>query len=200
MKVWIGIFVGLILAFLTSKLKMNIKYLEKNKNMLKIHFNINLGLYLFGFIKILGISFKEDGIYFLFFQFPYNKMKIDADSVKILKEFSVWNFLKSLQIKLEKFHLNLEIGTEDMMLTVFLVFALSTFLSIFSAKNKKQINSKKYYYKITPIYQTNHLSFELSSKISIRIWNLLKSLKSVNESTNDKEEHNVHGKKVPIKI
>ena len=200
MKLLIGIFLGLILAFLTSKLKINIRYLKKEKNSFKIKFNVNLGLYLFGFIKILGISLKEDGVHFLCFRFPYNKMKIDTDSMKILKEFSIWNFLKSLKIRFEKFHLNLKIGTEDMMFTVFLVFALSTFLSILSAKNRKQINLKKFYYKITPIYQVNQLSFEASSQISIQIWNILKSLKTLSESTNEKKEHKVHGKKVPLKI
>lgn len=200
MKVLIGIFLGLILAFLTSKFKINIRYLNKEKHSFSVKFNVNLGIYLFGFIKILGISLKEDGMHFLCFRFPYNKMKIDADSMKILKEFSVWNFLKSLKIKLEKFNLNLKIGTEDMMLTVFLVFALSTFLSILSAKARKQINLKNYYYKITPIYEVNQLSFLFSSQISIKIWNILKSLKSLNETANEKKEYKVHVKKVPLKI
>lgn len=200
MKIWLGIFLGLILIMLATHLKINVMYLTKQKKSLKIHFKINFGLYLFGLIKIAGISLKEDGIHFLCFKFPYNKMKIDKDSMKVLKDFSISNLLKSLHLKLEQFHLNLKIGTEEMMLTMFFVFAISTFLSILLAKNCKPTKSKNYDYKITPVYNQNQLSFEFSSKISMKTFHVIQMLILIKQNIKKKKEKNVQTKRVLIKI
>ncbi len=198
MKILISIFFILIIGIFTSKFKVNTIYLEKQKNSLNIKFNIKLSFYLFGIIPIIGIQFKEDGIYFLCFKFPYKLLKIEKDSLKILKDFSVINFLKSLHLKLDQLNINLKIGSEDMILTVFSVFAISTFLSILSAKHRKQINLKQYHYKITPIYNTNILSFQISSKLSIKTYHLIKAFRSASKS--NKKDNQIHIKKVPVKI
>lgn len=200
MNILISIFFALILIFLVSKVKINIKHLQKYQKSLKIHFNVNLGVYLFGFIKIFGVTLKEDGIHFLFFRFPYNKIKIDKKSIKTVKEFSIIDILKSLNLKLDKFYINLNIGTENVMLTVFTVFIISTFLSIVSSKNRKQINFKNYYYKITPIYNSNEFIFYTSMQISIKILNIIKTLVSINKNTKKRKQYNFHINKSPIKI
>lgn len=200
MKIWFGIFLGLILAILVSSIKINVMYLTKQKKSLKIRFNVKIGLYLFGFIKIVGISLKEDGIHFLCFTFPYNKMKIDKDSMKFLKNFSLLNILHLLNINLKKFHVDLRIGTENMMLTVFLVFAISTFLSILCAKNRKQINLEKYDYKIRPIYHQNQISFEIATIISISMCNILKTILFARRQTKKKKQDKFYASKIPIKI
>ena len=164
MRQLICIFFVVILVYMTSKLKINIQSLTKQENSLKIKFRVNVGIYLLGVIKVFGISFKEDGIHFLFFKISYREMKIDQ---KMVKEISVWKLLKSLHPKFEQFAFHLKIGSEDVMLTVFSVFAISTFLSMVSAQNRKQINQKNYCYEIMPIYGKNALSFQASSQISM---------------------------------
>lgn len=200
MKIWIGIFLIFVLVIITSKLKINIKYLKKEKNEFKVRFDINLGWYLFGFCKIFGISLKEDAVYFLWFKIPYNTMKIEKDSIKMLKDVSVWDFFKSLKLRLEQLKIHLKIGCEDAMLTVFSVFAISTFLSILLARNAKQINQNNYYYQITPIYNANAFQFEICSQISIQTFNLLKAFHAMNRREKDKKVCQIHVKKVPIKI
>lgn len=198
MKILISIFFILIIGIFTSKFKVNTIHLEKQKNSLNIKFNIKLGFYLFGIIKTIGIQFKEDGIYFLCFKFPYNTLKIDKDSMKLIKDFSVINFLKSLHLKIDQLNINLKIGSEDMILTVFSVFVISTFLSILSAKHRKQINLKQYYYKITPIYNTNVLTFQISSKFSMKTYHLIKAFISASKA--NKKDNQIHVKEVPVKI
>lgn len=187
MKIWLGVFLGLILIILATHLKINVIYLTKQRKSFKIQFHVNVGLYLFGVIKIAGISFKEDGIYFLGFTLPYNKIKIHKDSIKILKDFSINNLLKSLHLKLEQFHLNFKIGTEEMMLTVFLVFVISTFLSILLSKSCNPMKIKNYDYKITPVYNQNYLSFEFSSKISMKTFHVIQMLTSIKQNAKKKE-------------
>jgi hypothetical protein len=197
MKIFIGILFFLILISWTLKLKINIHHLYKDKNSLKVYFNVNVGIYLLGVIKIFGISFKEDGIYFLSIKIPYNKISIGKESKKILKEMPIMNTLKFLNLKIDKFKFILEVGSENMMLTVFSVFAISTFLSILSAKCAKQINLKHYYYQVTPAYNTNTLSFKSSAIISMRISNILKAIIFANNHT--KKTYKVHIKKVPVR-
>ncbi len=200
MKLLIGIFFSLILAFLTSKLKINVLYLQKEKNSFPISFKVKIGFYLFGFVKLFGIIFQEDGFHVLCFSFPYNKLKIDQDSIKILKDFSVVDFFKLLNMKLDKLNFQLKIGSEDMILTVFSVFAISTFLSILSAKNRKQINLKNFYYKITPVYHTNLLDFKISLKISIKISHIIRTLSFIKKRPKQTKDYHFHIRKVPIKI
>ena len=200
MKILIGIFFILILAFLTLKLKINVKWIEKEKNSLKIKFNINLGLYFAGIIKILAISLKEDGVHFLCFRFPYNIVKMDKDSMKILKDFPVFKMLKSLNLKLEQLYFDLELGCEDMIFTTFSVFAISTIVSILFAQQAKQISPKKFHYQIAPVYNTNTLRFRISTKICVKISNLLKILSSLQKYRKIKKQNKISMKKVPIKI
>lgn len=200
MKLLIGIFFSLILAFLTSKLKVNLLYLQKEQDTFHIKFKIKVGFYLFGFVKLFGITLQENGICFLCFTFPYPKLKIDQDSIKILKDFSVVDILKSLNIKLDKLNLQLKIGSEDMILTVFSVFAISTFLSIVSAKNRKQINLRNFYYKITPMYHTNLLDFTISLKISMKIFRIIQTFCSIKRCPKQTKSYHFHVKREPMKI
>lgn len=185
---------------MTSKLKINVKSIKKQENSLNIQFNVNVGLYLFGVVKIFGISLKEDAIHFLFFRFPSNFMKMDQESVKILRNIPFFNLLKLRSFRLEEFHLDLKIGTEDVIVTVFSVFAISTILSILSARNARQIHTKNYDYKITPIYNANLLSFQVSAKMSIKIFQIIKILSFMKKHQKNKELNKFSSPKVPVKI
>ncbi len=199
MNILITIFFILILGFLTSKLKINVQSIEKEKNDLKIKFNINFGFYLFGIIKILGISLQENGIDCLGIHFSYSKIKLEKDSLEIFKEFSVFQLLKYLHPKLEKLNLKLTIGTEDVILTAVLVFISSTFLSIVGAKNRKQINSKQYSYQINPVYNKNQLSFQIASKVSVKMVDLIKTISYIKKNKK-KKINSPTIKKIPLKI
>lgn len=192
MKILSCIFFVVILLYMTSKLKINIRSLTKQENSLKIQFRVNVGIYLLGVIKVFGISFKEDGIHFLCFHFRYPNVKIDKESMKMFKKFSIIDILKMLKIKLDKFHFNLQIGTEDIMLTVFFVCVISTMLSILSAQNAKSINLKNYDYQIAPIYNKNALSFRNSSQISFSIPRLFKTIALLKKQNKLKQENHLN--------
>ena len=97
-----------------------------------------------------------------------------------------------LKIKLDKFHFNLQIGTEDIMLTVFFVCVISTMLSILSAQNAKSINLKNYDYQIAPIYNKNALSFRNSSQISFSIPRLFKTIALLKKQNKLKQENHLN--------
>ena len=172
MKILISVVVVFFLIIWTSKIKINIEYLNNQNNIRKIKFNINIGIYWLGLIKILGVSLKEDGMKILFFKFRYTKIKLNKAKMKNIKKDIVIEILKKL--KLEKLKLNVSLGIEDIGLTVFLTFVISTFLSILPAIKNKQINLKNYYYTVMPVYNRNTFDFDISAKFSIKLINLVK--------------------------
>lgn len=182
MKIFISILVILFLIIFTSRIKVNVISSKKATKGEKIQFKVNLGIYLFGIIKIFGINFKQDGVYFLFFSMPYSKIKINKNELQILKEYSILDSAKLLDLKVNKFYLDLKIGSEEMMLTVFSVFAISTLVSIFLAKHSKGTKRKNYYYKITPMYNVDILEFEISAQVSLKLINFIKNLIATNKN------------------
>lgn len=168
----------LILLFLvTSKIKVNIQNLQKTTWTSKIVYKVKVGIYLLGFIKILGISFTQNGIHFLGFTFKYPKFSVTEISTNQLKSIFSMSNLQNLKVQFTKIQINFKIGFESMMFTVFSVFFMSTIISVLFARNIKNINFKKSYYNIAPIYNKNDLNFKISLEFSIYFFNLIKILK-----------------------
>ena len=176
MKIFIYILVVFIILFFSSTFKLKIRYLEKKNFSGIINFDVNLGLYLFEVIKIVSINLKNDGIYFCFFKIPYKKFKFYKMNLKEVKNYRLKENLKNLNLKIEKMNLKINIGVEDIGVTVFAVFAISTFLSIFTIKYKNKINVNNYSYAINPIYNTNTFGVKFSIVISESFFYLLKAI------------------------
>lgn len=174
MKILVGIFLVLCLSLITSKFKINVVSLQKERCSKKVDFDVNIGLYLLGIVKILSIHLKKEGIYFFGWSIPYKNLQMNNFKMKDLKITSILEFLKILDFKLNEFKIDLKIGTEDVLFTVFSVFAISTFLSVFFAKNRKKVNQKKCNYCIVPVYNSNELSFRISLKLSLNMVNFIK--------------------------
>ena len=182
MKIFISSLFVLILAFFTSKFKIKVMYLKKDKKQLKIDFNVKLGIYLFGFIKIFSVLLKNDGIHFLFFRISYNRIKFDKNSFKSIKNYSIFNITNDLKLSLESFNLKTEIGISSIVATVLFVVLISNMICFVTSSTFKKINFKKYYYKIYPVYNSNLLEFELKTEISIKIYNLVKTLSKIKKN------------------
>ncbi len=188
MKILISIFFVVFLILVTSKVKINILSLQKDRSSKKVDFDINVGLYLLGIVKILSVHLRKEGIYFLGWSIPYKNLPIDNLKMKDFKMTFVLEFLKILDFRLNEFKVELKIGTEDVLLTAFSVFVISTFFSIFFAKNRRKINQKNYNYHVVPIYNSNELSFRISLKLSINLINLIKALFSQKQKRQVKQK------------
>ena len=176
MMIFSSIFLIFILI-ITAKLLINVENLEKNQISHKIIYKIKIGIYVLGCIKIFGISLTETGIHCLGFSFKYPKISINKIKKSHLKTIFSFNYLKNLKIKFQKIQIQIGIGFENIMLTVFSVFAISTFFSILLAQNIKNINPKRTYYNVSPIYNKNAFNFKISLNLSINIFNLIKTIK-----------------------
>ncbi len=124
------IIVLLLLLIIFSDVRLNIKkcYISnieegRKKDKLNKEILIYVEFYLLGIIKIAKIRITEKAM---------KKIKIETDSKKIkkdveeIKKLNPIELIKKLKIKVKKLNLNLEFGTESVMLTVYLIAFLSS--------------------------------------------------------------------------
>lgn len=184
-------FAFFILGFILSKVKFNIKKYEykndfessviKNKNSKVNIFKINVGLYLFGIIKIFSIYLENDGVRIFGKKISYKKMKLNEPfkniNFKDLKEDFKLSELKKWKLNLESLDLRLDMGFENVLLTSFSIFIISTSLSFLVRNLIKKYIPEKYKYVIKPHYRNgNKIDLSLNGIISINTVHIISIL------------------------
>lgn len=208
---FIFIILFLIFGLIFSRVKINVKKINlkilKNE-ILEKDFLVTVGVYLYGKIKIFSVSFKDENIRFMGKKLSLRNMKESAFYKKIieldikdLERKIITNNVRDLKLKFEKLNLNLTLGTESTIITSFLIFLLSTGISILIQKSARKYNPKKYNFIITPRYENCNListnfesivSFKANTLIKIFIYlnNILKEKdKDKNNTLIDKKKH-----------
>ncbi|MCL2860312.1 MAG: hypothetical protein FWF46_07175 [Oscillospiraceae bacterium] len=171
---FIGIIVLLTVAsiiLILSSVKIQIKKLEANNT--KIKYDIVINLFFLSKVKYFKIKINED---FINKRININKiMKFFKPKEDIKSQYNEIKFdFEMLHIKLEEFHMELSVGTEDVLITTVLIVVISTIFSILFKKAIKKYDSKKYFYNITPVYTNkNILKLTLSSIINIKIVHII---------------------------
>ena len=151
-----------ILGIVLSKVKFKIKHLKYETNFKETHkkFEINVGIYLYGYIKILGATLGDDGVKIFGKKVSYHKFKWfepfkNVDFKGLNHDFKL-SEMREWKLQLEKLDLELNMGFEDVLFTSFSIFAVSTFLSFFVKKTVKKYNPKRYRYTIMPHYRSKN--------------------------------------------
>lgn len=159
------ILITIILLF--SKIKININkfnYLSINPKNKKKDYNIIIQLIILKKFPIFEIKFNKNNI-----------MKIEKIKQKIKNKFETFDFteikknkevkkkilkiIKKLKIDIDKINLNIEIGTENAVLTSFLIPIVATLVTYILRTNIKNnfIKSEENKFKIKPIYYNQNL-------------------------------------------
>ena len=170
----LGLLLLIILLLIFSTIKLNVERLnisnyEKGFEKSKIakEFKIFIELYLFGKIKIAKIRINKKILKKLNVENDLRDLKKD---VQLIKKVNIFEIFKLLKIKLERLNLKAEIGTEDVMITVFLVTFISTALGII-CRNAEQ---NKVEFNIMPLYQFgNAINFRLNCIINVKIVHII---------------------------
>ena len=169
-----------ILGFLLSKIKFNIKYFKFKKTSQKLerNFDINAGLYLYGFIKIISFNLEDDGIRIFGKKVNYKKINFfevfkSLNFTNIEKDFKLIK-LRKWKLRLDELDFTLDLGFENVLITSLSIFVVSTFLSFFVKKTVKRFNPKKHRYIIKPHYRdTNFINVDLKGKLSAETMDLI---------------------------
>jgi len=129
----------------------NINKLQDDSNKYKLE----ISFYLFNKIKWGWKKFNNDNLKKI-----YQNAKLDKIDLRSIEKEIKWSDLKQIkkiEPKFALFNLNVKVGTEDVIVTSFLVFAISTFLSILLPYTIKEYKKDKYVYEIKPIYMNQNL-------------------------------------------
>ncbi len=136
--------------------------------------NININVYFLRFIKILKIKINEKYLSIFgikiklkeLYEKYINKKILKKDFNKIKDNYKEIDF-KLLKPNLNKFKFKLEVGTENAIFTSFLTFIISSVLTYILKKSINTFDSKKYNYKIMPMY-SNENYYYASLKTNIK--------------------------------
>ncbi len=99
--------------------------------------------------------------------------------IRLSEKYNITKDLKEIvkNIKLETYKLNLKIqlGTENVILTSFLIPAISTILTFFIYKTKNK--SSEQYFQVMPIYQSKNLiNFQLEGIFQIKVIHIITTI------------------------
>ena len=177
-----------ILLITFSTIKINIQKLNFNNEEVNsaLDYSFFIELYFLDKIKIFSLMInpekleklnKEMNLETKIKQVNFSKIKNELPNKNEIKE-----LVKKLKIKLDEFHLILQIGTEDVIITSAIVTGIASILGIILAKLIKNYNDEKYRYEIMPVYKNKNmvkLSFDCIIKVKmIHIINIIYTLVS----------------------
>ena len=181
----LGTIIALLLIFtilLLSKLQIEIKNLkignkEENKGRIKDKYEVKITLYFLEKIPILWFRLNNKRIRKISNSKQLEKIDLKAieKNVKFNKE--TIQIIKNIKIKISKLNLRIDIGTEDAILTSYLIAIIASLIGIILphiVQNNKINNCK---YIVNPIYQNRNIyHVNLDSIISIKIVHIIYSM------------------------
>lgn len=180
------ILVLIFFILITSKIKIkidNFKFNYKSKiKLLNDKYNVRIQFIIFNFLPIFWVNINKKKIEKLKRNSSKSKLQLKLQN-KIKSEISfnkiVRNISKGrgkqiqeiLNLKINKFNLELNFGTDFMFLTNLLIPIISTGISTFLYK----YDAKKTYYRILPIYNLgNTLLLSFSGEFEIKVADIIK--------------------------
>ena len=137
-------------------------------------YNIKLELYFCNRIKIFQVPIYKAK---LAKSRRWNKLKKQLNkkqnwSLKQVK--LIVRYLKELKIDVEKFCFNLSLGTENVIITSFIVAFIASSIGILIGNFIKNYNENLYYYKIRPLYKNeNIVDMKFSCIIKVKLIHII---------------------------
>ena len=183
----------LILGIIFLKVKITANSLDFElfrKDLRKSEYDIRIGLYFLGLIKILNIRIRNGVIEYIFVKLDINKIiksKLYIDKIKpkfdnITKKKMMEN-LKKTRFKLENFKFNLKLGTDSIVVTSMLVGIISGIISYSMQTYIEKYNKENYYWRVLPNFEENlfvKLSASLKLSYSPFLSKIVKRLQFIN--------------------
>ncbi len=154
--------------------KCDVIFNEKVDNKLDIReLKLFVDLIIFQKIKILTINVNQEYCEVFNIKFNINGIKLSKEKEENSVVFVLKN-LDKLKPKINKFELNLSLGTRDMLITLLGVPVLATYISFLFSKYSITNNYNNFYLRINPNYfNINNFSLKLTASIYLNAINFL---------------------------
>ena len=152
--------------------KFELNNLKNETLSISCNYKLVFSLYLFNKIKWISIKLNKDKVTKI-----YKKMKIDRFDFKKLEQnfkFEDLKQLKTLDPKISYLNFLVKVGVEDTILTTFIIFVISTIISILLPYTIKKYEKDKYYYQILPLYiNKNVYEIKLDCIIEVKMVHII---------------------------
>lgn len=193
----LGTIIALLLIFtilLLSKLQIEIKNLkignkEENKGRIKDKYEVKIILYFLEKIPILWFRLNDERIRKISNSKQLEKIDLKAIEKNIKFNKETLEIIKNIKIKISKLNLRIDLGTEDAILTSYLIAFIASLIGLILPHivQKNKINNCKYI--VNPIYQNRNIyHVNLDSIISIKIVHIIYSMLIFIKKGRDKHE------------
>lgn len=162
----------ILVILMLSTLKIEIINLRIGNLKIEKDYNIKISIKMFNKIKIFSTNLNKEKIKKL-----SNTKKFKNIDIKRLKNTASLNkedikLLKKIKPKIEELKLYIDLGTEDAVLTSYLIAILASSIGIILPYTCKDINNCKYI--VNPLYiGKNVFNLELESIISLKIVHII---------------------------
>ena len=121
----------------------------------KEKYKIEIALYLFNKLKWLKVTLNQARLKKI-----YGKIKLEKINLKNIEqnlELKTLTDIMKSEPQISFLDLHLKIGTEDVIITSFIVFIISTLISVILPYKIKEYQKDKYKYSIKPIYMNKNM-------------------------------------------
>ena len=146
--------------------------IKDKKDSISEKYKITISFYLWNIMKWISFKINHKKIRKI-----YQKIQLEKfDFKKIEKNFQLKDLkeIRKLNPEVSYFNLELKAGTEDAVLTSFIIFAISTFISILLPHVIKKYDADKYRYEIVPLYiNQNVYEMKLNCIIQIKMVHII---------------------------
>ena len=173
--------IALTILVMISSIKVDIQnfsFSNKTQKKLQYDYTIFLKLKLAKKLTIAKIVITKEKVEQLSKKMHVKEKMQNINFKKLKQGLSVREELKKkfakLNINIEEFHLNLEFGTEDVIITSVILTVLASLLGLILARYIRCYHKEKYEYKMTPIYQNkNMVKLSLNCIIEVKLVHII---------------------------
>lgn len=183
----------LFILLLLSTIRIEIKNLKignkevENQTRIKDNYEVKIGVYFLEKIPILWIRLNNKKVRKIYHSKRLEKIDLKKIETTIPFNKQTLQIIKQIKIRISKLNLQVAIGTEDAVLTSYLVAMIASVIGILLPHiiNK----NSNYYYKVNPLYQNkNEYHIDLDSIICIKIVHIIDSMLFLLKKGRDKNE------------
>ena len=175
------IIISTLLLFSKIKIEIiNFRFTSLNKRHVNKEYKIVVKLYILEKIPITKINITKTKLEKQRIKEKLEKIDVKAIQNKIKIDKNFFKAIKKINMQIKKINLNMELGTENAMLTSAIVPAISTIIAIYLRKKIKNYENQTFI--IQPVYQNQNLiNIYISGIFEIKMIHIIDMLYRLNK-------------------
>ncbi len=162
------------LLIISTNIQIRVENLKYNESHINQEYQISIYLYILSKIPIFKLKLTQNKFEKLN-QKKHIKEKIKEKMQKEKYDIDFKEIIKNIKIQINQLNFKIELGTENLILTSFLIPIISTILAIIVQKTRNKNNKQNF--EVTPIYKNkNIINFQLEGIFKIKMIHIITTI------------------------